>query len=210
MPLSRGRVLSSPSLDAERATVLAPAARRVLPEPFVRASEEAAAITASAREEAEAIVAEARQKAAHARADAEREGRAASEVALAAAWLRLRSAEAEALRAREGQVLAVARLLAERLLGRALALEPSLMADLTREALGSVVRARRVVLHAHPTDAESLRLRLNELGLDAASIEVHDDAQRPRGGLRAETDLGTLDADLAPQLDRLIDALRRA
>ncbi|HEU4535613.1 MAG TPA: FliH/SctL family protein, partial [Polyangiaceae bacterium] len=130
--------------------------------------------------------------------------------ALAAGWLRLRSAEAEALRAREGQALAVARLLAERLLGRALALEPALMADLARAALATVVRARRVVLRAHPADADSLRQHLHHLGLDAAAIEVHDDPERPRGGLRAETDLGTLDADLAPQLDRLVDALRRA
>jgi flagellar biosynthesis/type III secretory pathway protein FliH len=138
-------------------------------------------------------------------AEAAREAEAVS----AAAWLVLRSAEARGLAASEGLALNVGRLLAERLIGRALATEPALMVDLAREALRTVVRARRVVLHVHPVDAESIRGRLGELGFEAAAIDVCDDPERSRGGLRAETDLGSIDADIEPQLDRLLDVLRQ-
>lgn len=158
--------------------------------------------------EAKQALAEAHQQAASARAEAEREGRDAAAAADAAARLRLRSAEARGLAASEGLVLYIAGLLAERLIGHALASEPGLMVDLAREATRAVVRARRVTLHVHPTDADALRDRLDELGLHAAAIDVRADGERPRGGLRVETDLGTLEADLAPQIDRLVDALR--
>ncbi|HEU4405010.1 MAG TPA: FliH/SctL family protein [Polyangiaceae bacterium] len=209
MRLTRGRVLEAPPGPGSDGPASGPPTRRVLPAELVRAHAEAEAVVAEAQKRAEAIVAEAQKRAASARAEAEREGRGEGAAALAAAWLRLRSAEARELRAREEQVLTLGRLLAERLLGRALSLEPALMVDLTREALAAVVRARRVALHVHPDDAETLRRHLGELGLDAATIAVHPDPARPRGGLRAETDLGTLDAELAPQLDRLVAALRR-
>jgi len=41
-------------------------------------------------------------------------------------------------------------------------------------------------------------------------VRIVPDATRPRGSLRFETDLGTLDADLAPQLDHLTKKLRAA
>lgn len=210
MRLSRGRVLETPAGPGSPGPPSGPPTQRVLPEALVRAHAEAETIVAEARQRAEAIVSEARQKAASARAEAEREGREEGTAALTAAWLRLRSAETRELAGREEQVLMLGRLLAERLLGRALSLEPTLMVDLTREALAAVVRARRVSLYVNPEDAETLRRHLGGLGLDTAAIDVHADPSRPRGGLRAETDLGTLDAELAPQLDRLVAALRRS
>ncbi len=200
----------------------AEAKRRAEAASLDEASRRAEAIVAEAKRQAEATVAEAdrilveavqaleeaHQHAASARAEAEREGRAAAAAADVAARLRLRSAEARGLAASEGLVLYVARLLAERLLGRELASEPGLMVDLAREATRAVVRARRVTLHAHPADAEALRGRLGELGLHAAAIDVRPDLERPRGGLRVETDVGVLEADLAPQLERLVDVLR--
>jgi flagellar biosynthesis/type III secretory pathway protein FliH len=216
MPLKRARVLSAAETEAASEAEpssgpisAGPPTRRMLPSDLVRAHDECESLVAEARRQAAALVAEARGEAAAIRAQAAREGREEGASALAAAWLRFRTAEAGALREREEHVLMVGRLLAERLLGRTLALDPAAIVDLAREALGAVVRARRVALHVHPDDAEPLRGRLAELRLDAATIDVHADPSRPRGGLRAETDLGTLDADLAPQLDRLVDALRR-
>jgi flagellar biosynthesis/type III secretory pathway protein FliH len=166
---------------------------------------EANRVLAEANRMAEASAVEASRILAEARASAERE----AEAVRAAAWLVLRSAEARGLAASEGLVLTVARLLAERLIGRALGDEPALMVDLAREALRTVVRARRILLRVHPADAESIRGRLGELGLEATAIDVCADPERPRGGLRAETDLGDIDADIGPQLDRLLDVLRQ-
>lgn len=208
MALTRGRVIADvPSGDA---TPIAPPGARghVIDRAIVLAEQRAASIVAQAEAEAARIVAEAFAKAASAREDAEREGRQAGVARLAAAWMRLRDEEAKAATRAEQHTIEIARVLAERLLGQALVIDPSLIVALARQTLTAVSRARRVTLVAHPDDAEALKISLGELGLDGAVIDVAIDASRPRGGLRVETDLGTLDADLAPQLDRLVLALR--
>jgi flagellar biosynthesis/type III secretory pathway protein FliH len=47
-------------------------------------------------------------------------------------------------------------------------------------------------------------------GLDIQSIEVREDAALARGELRLHTDVGIIDARLAPRFDRLSAALRDA
>jgi flagellar biosynthesis/type III secretory pathway protein FliH len=55
-----------------------------------------------------------------------------------------------------------------------------------------------------------LGARLGELGFDPSAIALRADPARQRGQLRLETDVGVLDADLAPQLDRLVAKLRES
>jgi flagellar assembly protein FliH len=214
VPLTRGRVLApSDAIAAARAVASArePSnASRVVPREVVLAHDEARAIVARARTEAEAIVARASADALGAREAAILEGREVGAAALAAAWMRLRSDEARALAAREQEILAIARALAERLIGRALSIDPDLVLSLAREALSAVARARRVTLFVHPDDAEPLRRQIAALGLEQASIEVSVDPTRSRGNLRAETDLGTVDSDVGLRLDRLVAALAAA
>jgi flagellar biosynthesis/type III secretory pathway protein FliH len=174
----------------------------------VAAYDQARAVLEAAEQAAAALRARAEAEVAQVREEAEREGRLAAEAALAARWIQLKNAENQALAARESDLLLVARALAERLLGRALEIDPTTVVFLAREALGSVRRARRVRIFAHPDDAPVLQAHLPDLGLEAALIEVHLDPTCPRGGLRADTDFGSLTAHLAPQLDRLIAALR--
>lgn len=126
-----------------------------------------------------------------------------------AAIVATRAQRRQDLEERESTIIDVARALAERLLGRALALDPGLVVDLAREALATASRARSVELRAHPDDAVILRARLAELALTASDVTVVDDATRARGALLAETDLGTFDADPALALERLADVLRR-
>jgi flagellar biosynthesis/type III secretory pathway protein FliH len=49
---------------------------------------------------------------------------------------------------------------------------------------------------------------LSSLGVAVETVRLLPDATRTRGSLRIETDIGVLDADLAPQLDRLALRLR--
>ncbi len=208
MALTTGRVIREE--ESLRATRVPPEPRagRVLSIEEVSAHDQAKALVEAAEHAAATLRASARAEADRVREAAEREGRLAAEAALAARWLQLKEAEAQALAAREDDVLAVARALAERLLGRSLEIEPFTMVSLAREALGAVRRARRVRLFVHPEDAPVLQAHLPDLGLEASLIEVHLDPTCPRGGLRADTDFGSLVAHLAPQLDRLIAALR--
>ena len=99
-------------------------------------------------------------------------------------------------------------MLSERLLGQALALDPELVTGLARQALSEARGARRVRIFAHPEDAAILRRDASTLGLAESAVSITEDANRARGQLRLETDIGVLDAELAPQLDRLAKRLR--
>jgi flagellar biosynthesis/type III secretory pathway protein FliH len=101
-------------------------------------------------------------------------------------------------------------LLAERLLGHALELRPEHVAALARQALVEARGARRATIEAHPLDAEALQRHLVDVGTTDAVVEVRASAELTRGSLRVHTNLGTLDAKLTPQLERLAKALRDA
>ena len=69
--------------------------------------------------------------------------------------------------------------------------------------------ARRVTIIAHPEDARFIEQALALVQAGGAA-HVLADPERPRGSLRLDTDIGVLDADLAPQLDRLLPKLRES
>ena len=212
MALTRGRVRKSDDAGVREARALGlartEARAAIVPRARVEAIRDAEAIRARAEAEARAIVDEARRKTASARETAMREGREEAAASLVAAFLRLRDSEQKSLASREDDVVAIARALAERLLGRALELTPSLIVDLARQSLRAAGRARRIRLFVHPDDADALRAGLGDLDVTAPHLEVHLDPALSRGSLRADTDLGALDADLPLQLDRLVAALR--
>ncbi len=161
-----------------------------------------------AQSRAEHIVAQARDQARSEGASAAREAHEATEARMAARWVALRRAEAARLERDADRVIAVAAVLAERLLGAALELDPARVADLARTAIAEACGARRIALHAHPLDAAELVRQLGSAGLDARSIEVREDEALARGELRLHTDIGSIDAQLAPRLERLAAALR--
>jgi flagellar biosynthesis/type III secretory pathway protein FliH len=212
--IGRGRVLTR-----EEAAGAEPMRRRNLPErglPFGRvapkalvdASAEATRMLAKARAEAHELVAAAERKAADLKLLAEAEARAEASAKLAAHALSLATFEAKADERGLERTVALARLLAERLLGASLAIAPEQVVTLARQALAEARGARRLSIVAHPADAELLSQALPSLGVAVDIVRVLPDAARQRGSLRIETDIGVLDADLAPQLDRLALKLR--
>ncbi len=184
----RGRVKSKEEVD------LAVAAR----EAVVRARKDAEAILQAAQAERDRILDEAR-----------REGLAEGTARLASAWIALRARQAGAAREIEEQAIDIARLLAERLLGEALRVDPTVVVALAREVMRPLVRARRVTIEAHPEDVPVLQANLGALPVDPSVVEVVASSDKARGCVKVGSDLGTLDGDLAPQLDRLAEALRR-
>jgi flagellar biosynthesis/type III secretory pathway protein FliH len=182
---------------------------RVVSRRIVEGENQRDQIVLGAYQEAARLLAEAREQTKSAREDAEREGRAAATAALAAHWVTTRADEQRLRESSEDRVLAAARALAERLLGRELALDPQAVVDLARVVLAAVSRARRVTIRAHRDDVATLQnADLARFFEGEAVVQVETDDGRARGSLRVETDLGVLDGDLAPQLDRLVAALR--
>jgi flagellar biosynthesis/type III secretory pathway protein FliH len=219
MTLGFGRVVKAAELAAAREVAIdedTPAARvepalprgRVLSRDVLAAAEEGAAIIARARAEAEGILRNAEQAAAELRLRAEAEARADAVASLASHVIALRVREAAGLAGELDRTVELARLLAERLLGESLALEPERVVALARAAIAEARGARRVTVVAHPEDASFLEAALDSLASGAEVVRVIADPARARHSLRLETDIGVLDAELAPQLERLALKLR--
>jgi flagellar biosynthesis/type III secretory pathway protein FliH len=220
--MGRGRVLSREQASSAEtvpvlggATPTVPFGRaavvpfgRVAGRAVVDANAEAAQILADARAEARRVVASAERQIADLKLRAEAEARAEAASKLAAQALALASHEAKHQERGLEQSVALARVLAERLLGASLAVAPEQVVALARQALAEARGARRLQISAHPEDARLLTASLPELGVVAEAVSIAPDPARQRGSLRIETDIGVLDADLAPQLDRLAQRLR--
>lgn len=215
MKLGFGRILDAPatgepSEDAPtRQNVPVRSARlaRVLPPEVVAAHEEARAIVERAQQRADELLTAARAEAAALRAHAAEEGRTEAAADLAARSLALAQKERTLDERSVDRLVDLARLLAERLLGETLRLDPTRVAALARQALTEAQGARRIEIAAHPDDARLLEKELELAGVEQ-TVRIIPDPAYARGHLRFDTELGTLDAALGPQLDRLAKKLR--
>lgn len=212
MKLGFGRVIPAPASSeadgatSERTGLRRPALSRVEPPVVVAASDRARELLARAETEAAAVIARAEAQASALAEELRARARADAAIELTAREAALAARETHALERQQEQLVALARLLAERLLGEALALDPERVVALARQALTEARGARRITLVAHPDDARLLERALATGTLPPPADVVADPARR-RGQLRLDTDLGTLDADLGPQLDRLAQKL---
>ncbi|HEX2673988.1 MAG TPA: FliH/SctL family protein [Polyangiaceae bacterium] len=215
MKVGRGRVIKADGLTHatpvpfERDDQTLPRGQVVRRE-VLEAAERARQLIAAAEARASELVGEAERVAAELRLRAEAEARADASAKIAARALALRHHELQADERALDRSVEFARLLAERLLGESLRVAPEQVTALARQALGEARGARRITLVAHPEDAKLLEISLSGFGLDPAVAVVRADPARTRGNLRIETEIGVLDAELAPQLDRLSLKLRES
>jgi flagellar assembly protein FliH/type III secretion protein L len=181
----------------------------IVPSAVVDAHERARAITQEAEARARQIVSSAEAECERLKAEARRTGRELALAELSAQALALARAEAALDERALARSTELSRLLAERLLGEALQLEPTRVVSLARAALAEARGARSVTIVAHPDDLPALERALHEGELERVTRLVPN-AERDRGSLRLETEIGVLDAELSVQLDRLVAALRSA
>jgi flagellar biosynthesis/type III secretory pathway protein FliH len=167
-------------------------------------------IVQEARATADAVVQQAHEEGRTAAAEAQRQARIEADTQLAARWIALRDKESKRIDSDAERIVPIAVVLAERLIGTALALDPARIAPLAATVFAEARGARRASIQAHPVDAEALRRHLHDAGLDPASVEVLADDGLARGALRLHTDVGIIDARLSPRLERLAEALRDA
>jgi type III secretion protein L len=195
MSLARARVIRVEDTGA-LTRVKAPPKRRVIP-----------AAVFDARLEAERIVDEARARAALEGARAREEAREVEIARLAASFVALREREASSLADAQDRIVELAVVLAERVIGEALALEPERVVELARAAIAEARGASRIRIDAHPLDVPALRTMLADVAISATVVS---DETLGRGSLIVHTDLGRVDARLEPQLARLAAALKEA
>lgn len=216
MTVERARIIkgtdAGPS-NGPRATFEVDAATlaRRIPAPVVDARAEAARIVREAQATALAMVEDARASAAALTRTAAREAREQETARVAAELIALRFGEEERAERDLDRTLDIAVLLAERLLGDAIARDPGRVTALARGALVETRGARRMRIEACQDDVpalETILASLGEGGHEVASVEASAELQR--GSLILHTELGRIDARLAPQLSRLAEALREA
>ncbi|MBX3273580.1 MAG: hypothetical protein KF729_25170 [Sandaracinaceae bacterium] len=164
---------------------------RVVPAEVRDAEAQAAAIVEAAHREAEAW-----REALRARLAAE--ARADAEAAVAARLVAIDAARAAALADRAERVCAIAGAVARRVVGDALATDPSLVRARVDEILGRLARARRTRVRVHPDDLALL---------DGIASERVPDPSLARGDCVVESDLGDVDGRVQTQLARLLAAL---
>jgi len=209
MTLPRGRIVKGPTpAPVEEGGAFRPRTGRLLKAMAADASIQASATKAQAEERANALLIDAESKARAIADQARDEGRKAGTADLVAGWARLRAEQEAKDESDLDRTIELARVLAEHLVGAALALDPTQIRGIARQVLASARQSRRLVLRAHPDDAVVLGQDLASLGLEGRAIEIQADPSRPRGSLLVATDLGTLDANLPLQLDRLARSLR--
>jgi flagellar biosynthesis/type III secretory pathway protein FliH len=183
---------------------------RVVPGAVLDARAEADALVAAARSEAARLLADAQARHDEVLARARDEGRAQAAVE-AAALLAASRTEAEAMleRARPA-ALAVAAKMAEKIVGRAVALEPAVMAEIAAEALAACrTRQGVVTLRVHPEHLDLLEERRAALAArlgGAASLAVAGDETVGRMGCVVDTPVGRVDASLPALLSQLTAA----
>ena len=215
MKLEVGRVVKAEALSGA-ITVTLDVADKTLPRgqlvrrDVLEAADRAERLISAAEERATRIVNDAERAAAELRLLAEAEGRADAAAKVAARAIALRHHEARAEERELSRSVELARLLAERLLGESLRVAPEQVIALARQALAEARGARRITVVAHPEDAVILLHSLPALGLDPSTAQVRADPARTRGNLRIETEIGVLDAELSPQLERLSLKLRES
>jgi flagellar biosynthesis/type III secretory pathway protein FliH len=123
------------------------------------------------------------------------------------------AAEEERASAKDA-ALVLARKMAEKIVGRAVELDPSILGEIVGQALAaSRARVGAVVLRVHPDDLvaiEQTRAQWLRSIASTASVRVVADASVGRDGCVVETAVGRLDARLQTQLDALERAVRGA
>lgn len=211
--IGRARIVS----DAQGATPVnaptlpdLPGGPRLVRRELLEARDKGARILLDAERRAAEIVEQAHRDAAAIETELRRHALEDAQAQLAAAWIALRTGQARADRDHAERTLAIARLLAERLLRSQLDLDPTRLVPVAREAIAQFWGAQSVTVRGCPADISVLRDHVDELGVPPASLDLVDDPDRAPGALLIRTRVGELDADLALQLDRLVESLRQS
>lgn len=108
------------------------------------------------------------------------------------------------------RVVALSRLLAERLIGRALELAPETIALLAQRVLVEARNARRIHVFVSPTNVAALESATAAFDPERRVHTITGDPSLGAGDVRLETELGTVEARIDRELDRLALRLRDA
>jgi flagellar biosynthesis/type III secretory pathway protein FliH len=133
--------------------------------------------------------------------------------ALAAAVEALRAERAELAERLERHAVDLALMLAEKVVGAAIAVAPELVVESVRGALRTLVERERVTVLVHPDDLDVVRAAMDELRATLGGIEhceVQAERRVSRGGCIVRTPEGDVDGRIETKLERARDVVQGA
>lgn len=180
---------------------------QVLRRERLEALEQAQAIVAEAKAKAEQLRVEAEQQVGALRAEAERQGYETGLAGALADTLRVAIQQEQLDRLGLERSVQMARLIAERIVGRHLDSDPSAVAEMAQAALAEVRGARQVRFVVHPGDVPTVTAALPPDVTSPMLVEVVAGEHLARGDFELRTDAGRLDASLGTRLAALMQAI---
>ncbi len=200
------RVIRSDACESIASAPTTERSPRIVRREVLGARVEAEAIVKEAYRQAHLLETEARERIKNIEVIAAQEARAREEARFFAAFLELEQERQRLVEHARAQGSEVAVLLAERLVRRALKIDPQLIATLAEQTIAQSRGSADVTLLCHPDDGAALRTLL----ANYPSVRLDVDASLSRGDLRLVTNLGTIDATIRSQLAQLARALNGA
>ena len=189
---------------AHRSPARSPAAGGVIKRDVYDASTEAERILAEAQEEGQEIVARAEREATRIREKAREDGRVEARAEANALLVKARIERERLLGETEPQLVALARGVAEKIIGRELEVRDDTIVAIVRQAIQTVRQQREIIVRVNPQDLEALQKGKHEIIAvlaRAKDVDLRGDPSISRGGCVVESELGTIDAELETQLD---------
>jgi type III secretion protein L len=96
--------------------------------------------------------------------------------------------------------------IAEKIIGKQLEMEPETIIAIVKQAMQTVRQSKQLTIRVHPEDAKLLKQNEEELQETLGRqriLDVVEDKKVYRGGCIIESEIGTVEAQLQTQLDRL-------
>ncbi|HLM44794.1 MAG TPA: FliH/SctL family protein [Myxococcaceae bacterium] len=206
----KGDSAGDPSLSSERPVLRPPPRAGVMNAEVFDARQTAQAIIEEAQKERERILAEAQKEREDVLAKAREAGKQEGMAQATELVLRAKMQAGDILARQERDVVALACKIAEKILGRDIERDPSLLADICAKAVAELRNARAVVLRVNPKSAAVLRARkteLMELIGRAVDVAIREDPDVAPVGCIVQTEFGTVDAQLPTQFEMLQNVL---
>ena len=137
------------------------------------------------------------------------QARSEAELSLASKVIEVAALRQRSLERARDDIVELAKLMAQRVIGETLAIEPNRLVWMARRCINESRGSSQIVIFAHPGDVVSLGQQLE--GLDPrVEIHVEPEPELQPGDLRIETDVGTLDARIGTQLANLAAKVRES
>ena len=205
----KGDGTAEPAPGGER-PVLRPPRAGVMNAEVFEARQSAQGIIEEAQKERERILAEAQREREELLAKTKEQGRQEGLAQATEIILKAKMQAAQVLLTHERDIIELACKIAEKIIGRDIERDPSLLADICANAVEQLRNARAVVLRVHPKSAAVLRARkaeLMELIGRAVDVAIKEDPDVAPVGCIVQTEFGTVDAQLPTQFEMLQNVL---